>query len=172
MSGFYDLRFPAEGGMAGAGRAGLFATLNENSPERTSRSVRHARPAAGAARTPWLSVGIETGRNQRSTVASRSLQFTEIYGDYASVSPRARGGWKETLGVRRPISRSRPSPKGGWSLQTTFAHKSGPARDPFSGLHCASGGGSALPTGPSPVTLEDAPAGLRVLRTSREHFAI
>ena len=39
------------------------------------------------------------------------------------------------------------SPKGGWSLQTPLAHKEkGPARNLFSGLQCASGGGSGSGT--------------------------
>jgi len=44
------------------------------------------------------------------------------------------------------------SPKGGWSLQTPLAHKEkGPARDLFSGLQGASGGGNATDIEPSPV---------------------
>lgn len=42
------------------------------------------------------------------------------------------------------------SPKGGWSLQTPLAHKEkGPARDLFSGLRCASGGGDGPDVEPS-----------------------
>jgi len=42
------------------------------------------------------------------------------------------------------------SPKGGWPLQTPLAHKEkGPARDLFSGLQCASGGGNGSDIQPS-----------------------
>lgn len=52
-----------------------------------------------------LSVCVETSRNQRNTGAARPDQFTERYGDFEAVPPGARGGWKETVGVRRPILR-------------------------------------------------------------------
>lgn len=59
-----------------------------------------------------FSVCFETSRNPRNRGAARSHQFSEIYMDFESVLLRAKGGWKETVGVWRPISRGWPVSEG------------------------------------------------------------
>ena len=60
----------------------------------------------------YISECFETGRNQRNRGAARPHLFAEMYGFFEPVSPGARGGWKETPGVRRPISRGWPVSEG------------------------------------------------------------
>lgn len=59
-----------------------------------------------------FSVRFETSQNQRNRGATRSRQFLEIHGCFEPVSPSAQGGWKETVGIRRPISRGRAVSEG------------------------------------------------------------
>ncbi len=78
---------------------------------------------------------IETSRNQRNRGETRSRQFIEMYGGFEPVSPEARGGWKETVGVRRPILRSRPVSKGRMAPANPFGtYRKRPREGPVFGF--------------------------------------
>ena len=92
--------------------------------------------------------GTSETRAQRDPVSS--LKYMGIL----NPSRRERGaGGKRRWAFGDRSRAAGQSPKGGWSLQTPLAHKEkGPARDLFSGLQCASGGGDGSDVGPSPAT--------------------
>ena len=80
--------------------------MSSETSRKTPKTYQRTRRASRVA------IGLERSRNQRNTGATRPGQFVEIYGGFEPVSPRAKGGWKETVGVRRPISRGRPVSEG------------------------------------------------------------